>query len=209
MNTEEYTRYLRRLQQIVVREVVPKTAVFDYFSHKIYDLDEDPQRVEPLIWYIQSGLLADLTFSIYRLYDKRSQKSILDFTHMTRLSLDNITWMKPLSSADLDRHDALLESVDPICENLRKRRNKLFAHYDSDFFFEPDRVDRVYPFSTDDAKRLVRVLQKILADHSRALDGSVAASLDGFAYAAAEKLYGKLRASVSELVSQKGAGTSR
>lgn len=70
---DEYRRYLERLKQIVSMEVVPKTAMFDYFTRHIYRIDQDPVKAEPLIWYIQSALLSDLTFSLHRLYDGAGQ----------------------------------------------------------------------------------------------------------------------------------------
>jgi hypothetical protein len=53
-------------------EVVPRTAIFDYFTSRIYKRDEQPADVEPLLWYLQSAFYSDLTFSIYRLFDKKS-----------------------------------------------------------------------------------------------------------------------------------------
>jgi len=175
-------------------EVVPKTAIFDYFTEHIDKYGDDPNKVEPLIWYIQTAFYSDITFSIFRLFDKGGDRNIYHFTECAKAQLSSIAWKTPLTAADIANHESELNTVAPIVENLRKRRNKFFGHYDKKFFYDPDKINVDYPFSNEDAKTLVRVLQSIIADHKRAFTGSVSMSVDGFVYAAAENMYEKLRA---------------
>lgn len=189
----EYKEYLVRLDQLVSREVVPKTAIFDYFTEHIDKYGDDLIKVEPLIWYIQSAFYYDITFSIFRLFDKGADRNIYHFTEQAKAQLSSIAWKTPLTAADIANHESKLSNVAPIVENLRKRRNKFFAHYDKKFFFDPDKINVDFPFSNEDAKALVRVLQSIIGDHKRAFDGSISISVDGFVYAAAENMYEKLR----------------
>ncbi len=197
MVTDEYRRYLKRLEEIVSMEVVPKTAMFDYFSSNIYEFDDDPAQVEPLVWYIQSALLSDLTFSIYRLYDDQADRNLYDFIRFSRNNASKIAWKSPLLTEDFKEQQSLLKGVHLVKENLRKRRNMYFAHYAEDYFYDPNLIQHELPFSNEDAKSLVRVAQRIISRHSFALDGSSAISVEGFIYAASENLYGKLRESYS------------
>jgi hypothetical protein len=185
----EYQQYLDRMQKLISMEIVPKTAIFDYFTKHLYERDEDPHSVEPLLWYIQSGLYSDLTFSIYRLFDKNGDRNIYHFTHYAQQHKNTIPWKTPLVASDFARHEKLLADIFPKIENLRKRRNKFFAHYSKKFFYEPDKINEEFPFSNTDAMELVRVLQKIISDHTMALNNSAAISVEGFVYAAAESLY--------------------
>jgi hypothetical protein len=105
----------------------------------------------------------------------------------------SIEWKSPLRIEDLAKQHDRLARVAPLIENLRKRRNKYFGHYDKRYFYEPDEINVDFPFSNEDAKSLVKVLQRILADHKRALTGAASISIEGFVYVAAEKLYEKLR----------------
>lgn len=194
----EYQKYLDRLDQLVSMEVVPKTAIFDYFTAHIDKYGDEPLKVEPLIWYMQTAFYSDITFSIFRLFDKGGDRNIYHFTEYAKARLSTIPWRTPLTAADVARHETQLDTVDPIVENLRKRRNKFFGHYDKKFFFNPNMVNIDFPFSNEDAKTLVRVLQAIIADHKRALVGSASISIDGFVYAAAENMYEKLRAAVKK-----------
>lgn len=194
----EYQKYLERLDDIISMEVVPKVAIFDYFTVHAKGAGEIPDEVEPLQWYLRSAFYSDVTFSIFKLFDKVGDRHIYHFLSCARKNLEIIAWKAPLTNADLDRHEEALALVADVVDNLRKRRNKFFGHYDKSYFYEPDLIDTSFPFSNDDAKALVRVLQTIVADHKRALTGSSRISIDGFIYAAAEKLYKKLGRAADE-----------
>lgn len=194
----EYEKYLERLDEIVAMEVVPKVAIFDYFTAHAKRAGEIPDEVEPLQWYLRSALYSDVTFSIFRLFDRVGDRNIYHFLSYARKNLAAIAWKTPLTSIDIDRHEEALKDVTGLIENLKKRRNKFFGHYDKRYFYEPDLINTSFPFSNDDAKALVRVLQTIVADHKRALTGSSSISMDGFVYVAAEKLYKKLGRSAHE-----------
>ncbi|MCG6332469.1 hypothetical protein K6U36_11625 [Vibrio alginolyticus] len=200
MITEEYTKYLKRLQAIVSMEVVPKTAMFDYFTSDIYKYGEDPQKVEPLVWYIQSALLSDLTFSIFRLFDDKADRNLYHFVRFSRENADKIEWKSPLTGDDFKEQQTLLKSIHDRKDTLRRRRNMYFAHYAEEYFFEPEKIQKELPFTSEDAKALVRVAQQIIGKHSYALSNSSAISIDGFVYAASDKLYEKLRSSYNETV---------
>ena len=197
MAPDEYLNYLTRLKDIVALEVVPKTAIFDFFTSHIYKRDEEPEKVEPLICYLQSALFTDITFSIYRIYDRNADRNIFDFVKNAKQYADTIEWKTPLTEADFRSQHQRLRSIKKELDNLRQRRNKYFAHYDNEYFFNPNRMQDELPFSNEDAKSLVRVAQSILSDHSHAFDGSAAISIDGFVYVAAEQLYERLRRSYS------------
>ena len=194
----EYHKYLERLDQLVSFEVVPKVAIFDYFTVHAKNAGEIPDEVEPLQWYLTSALYSDVTFSIFKLFDKVGDRHIYHFLSYARNNLAAIAWKSPLTHSDIDRHEQNLKDVSELINNLRKRRNKFFGHYDKDYFYEPDLINASFPFSNDDAKALVRVLQIIVADHKRALTGRSSISIDGFVYVAAEKLYKKLGRSANE-----------
>lgn len=189
----EYQKYLDRLDHLIYVEVVPKTALFDYFTKHLYKVDANPYEVEPMIWFIQSALYSDITFSIFRLFDKKGDRNIFHFLNYTEQHLHSITWKKPLSLIEINEQRAALSAATTQFENLRKRRNKFFGHYDKKFFYEPDKINDDFPFSNEDAITLVRVLQRIISDHNRAFHGRASLSLEGSIYVAAEKLYEAIR----------------
>jgi hypothetical protein len=185
--TTEYSRYLRRLNDIVYTEVVPKLALFDFFTEHVYTRVSDPLSQEPLIGYIQSGLLSDVTFSLHRLIDtggrqNKPRRNIPDFLRYTRDNIADITWKTPLTLTDLNRHHSALRAVESLTKRLRERRNNFFGHYDAEFFYEPDKLETEFPFSNEDAKSLVRTFQRILSDHNWAFSGTGTIGVEGFVY---------------------------
>jgi hypothetical protein len=192
--TTEYARYLERLNNIVYTEVVPKLALVDFFTEHAYKREPDLTSKEPLIWYIQSGLLSDITFSLHRLVDSGSNskgqptRSIRHFLNYTRDNIAAIDWKEPLTLSDIYRHKNALRAVRDEIGRLDKRRNTFFGHYDDEFFFNPDKLDEDYPFSNEDAKTLVRTFQGILSDHNWAFAGRGSISMEHVVYVAAESL---------------------
>lgn len=184
----EYEMYLDRLHQLIYMEVVPKTAIFDYFTRHIYRLDDKPYEKEPLIWFIQTALYSDITFSIFRLFDKNSDRNIFHFLEYTEKHLSSIQWKTPLDQSKITEQRVALTAVSAQIDLLRKRRNKFFGHYSKKFFYDPNKVNDDFPFSNDDAISLVRVLQRIISAHIHAFHGHGPLSLEGFLYVAAEKL---------------------
>jgi AbiU2 len=188
----EYQRYLQRLSNFVYSEVVPKLAVFDYFTAYAYRVEVDPQAKEPLLGLIQSGLHFDITFSIQRLFDTNGDRNIFGFLSHAADNIHCIPWKTPLTLTDINSQRAALKTVMPERERLRKRRNKVFGHYDDECFFNPEQVDALFPFSNEDAKTLVRTLQRILSAHTHALTGTGNISMEGVFYVGAERLFARM-----------------
>ncbi len=187
----EYKRYLDRLNHIVFVEVVPKMAVFDYFTAHAPPVDNE--STETLLWFIRSGLHSDITFSLFRLIDEHGGRNIYDFLKYTKKYFRTIPWKTPLTQADLNEQTDSLTAVEALIDRLKDRRNKFFGHYDAAFFYEPERIDTAFPFSNEDAKALIRTLQRILSAHTHAFSGTGTMSMEGVFYAATEKLFEKLR----------------
>jgi hypothetical protein len=93
----------------VYTELVPKLALVDFFTAHAYKREPDLTSKEPLIWYIQSGLLSDITFSLHRLVDcggnskGQPTRSIRHFLSYTKENIAAIEWKKPLTLPDIYR----------------------------------------------------------------------------------------------------------
>lgn len=189
MKASEYKPYLERLTHLVYIELVPKAAIFDYFTDHSSEHGVNLAEVEPLVWFIESGLHYDLTFSIMRLFDRNSERNIYHFIDFAEKHVGEIAWRTPLDAAAFREQRAHLEQVEPIVQRLRKRRNKFFAHYGKKYFYDPGSVSRDYPLTNEDAKTLVRALQHVLINHSHAFKSGGTMSMEGVFYMAASRLY--------------------
>lgn len=196
MKAPEYDRYLDRLADLVQSELVPKVAVFDYFTRHIYKTEAEPCKVEPMIWFLQSGLHYDVTLSLSRLFDEtNSDYNIVHFINFAESHRDAIAWNRPADVNDdfFSKQRGALATVEPLVAKLRRRRNKFFAHYDGKYFFDPATLDRDYPLTNEDAIELVRVLQGVVSAHSFAFRSGGVLSMEGAFYAAAERLFNQMR----------------
>lgn len=190
---EEYGRYLNRLANLVYSELVPKVAMLDFFTEHVSEFKTPPEEVEPLLWFVRSGLQYDVTFSLYRLvYNRQSDRNIIHFLKVTDGSFDQIKWVETFEKSAIAEHLSDWEARDELVSRLVKRRNKFFAHYDEEFFYDPDILTEVYPFSMEDTKTLTRQLQNTIHFYCRRHSGSMPISMEGFVHGATYRLFENL-----------------
>lgn len=194
MTNEEYVAYLGRLKQLIYVELITKVATFDYLSNHTAGFGEDPMQVEPLLWPIVSGLRFDVTFSLHRLvYPGNSDRNIIHFLNVTMNDYKSIKWSIAFPKSRIQEFQREWNDRSHVIDRLTRRRNKFFAHYDKDHFYDPDVSLEAIPFTVEDAKDLTRLLQRTVSFFHYHLHGTGLISMEGFVYAAAEKLYGRMR----------------
>lgn len=199
MTQDEYEQYLIRLRDLVYVELVTKVATFDYLSEHTKQFSHDPTEVEPLLWPIISGLHYDITFSLHRLvYGGNSDRNIIHFLNVTGNEFKRISWKEPFPRREIGAFIAQWQGKSEVIDRLTERRNKFFAHYDKEHFYEPDVSLQAVPFSVEDAKDLTRMLQRTVSFFSGHLFGSWPISMEGFVYAGAERLYETMRCNYKE-----------
>jgi len=193
-SNDEYRRYLKRLAALVYSELVPKVALLDYFTVHAHEFSPQPIKVEPLLWIINSGLYHDTTLSLFRLvHPTQSDRNIVHFLRITKDRYKQIEWEKPFKRNEVVEHLKQWEEQSEPIRRLVTRRNKFFAHYDKEYFYEPDRLAEEVPFGIEDAMEVVRRLQEIVGFYHDRLFGTYPISMEGFVYAGAYRLYELMR----------------
>ncbi|MDR9759428.1 hypothetical protein RJJ37_07245 [Rhizobium redzepovicii] len=199
MTNDEYQEYLLRLTHLVYTELVPKVAMLDYFSVHANEFSPPPNEVEPLLWFVNSGLFYDTTFSLYRLvHPIQSDRNVIHFLRITKDNYKRIEWTKQFKRGVIIEHLSEWEGQSEIIDRLVKRRNKFFAHYDKEYFYEPDGLTDEVPFTIDEAKDLTRLLQKTVGFYHQHVYGSTPISMEGFVYAGAYRMYELMRNNYKE-----------
>lgn len=194
MNQLEYERYLKRLEQLVYLELVVKVATFDYFTEYASRLDGDPIKVEPMLWPIVSGLRYDVTFSLHRLVvNGNCDRNIIHFLNVSSNEFKRISWKEDFPRSRIRDFVDEWNSKSDVIDRLTKRRNKFFAHYDKDHFYDPDTSLESIPLNNEDVKDLTRLLQRTVSFFCLHLFGSRPISMEGSVYASAERLYLEMR----------------
>lgn len=197
MNEHEYCAYLKRLYNLVYVELAQKVAAMEFFvrNGELVRRDMAAGLIEPVLPAIISGLHYDVTFSLYRLFDKRnSDRNIFDFLNKTEQIHDQLSWKSPFPKDNIKSHRLLLDELaDPI-ERLAKRRNKFFAHYDRRYFDDRTLLDIDFPFGVDDACTLLDALVEIVLFYGSAYDGIHSVrNWQIVVYSSTERLYSRIR----------------
>ncbi|HEU0135434.1 MAG TPA: hypothetical protein VFR28_11475, partial [Allosphingosinicella sp.] len=125
-------------------------------------------------------------------------RNIRHFLNVSRQTFKRLEWKEPVDKRAIDGFIAQWDSKSEVIERLSARRNKFFAHYDKEHFYEPDTSLALIPFGLEDAKDLTRLLQQTLGFFSGALLGPRPLSMEGFVYGAAERLYETMRKAHAE-----------
>ena len=195
MKTEEYNKYLRQLQHIVYDQLLPQLVMMKTISKQASDFGVTIIEVEPLLHYVFAGLTHEIVLLIFRLFDeKNSDYNILHFIKYTKENVSVIKWKDTtaMSVASLDKQLEQIASHKTRITMLSKQRNKHYAHYDKKYFFSPEALERDYPFSVNDAAELIILLQKIIGEHSYALNHSCRVCMDRVFEMAAYRLFSML-----------------
>jgi AbiU2 len=195
MDPSEYERYLFRLHHLIYAELAQKVATLDYFSVHAVKLDPNPGKVELALPVIISGLLYDVTFSLFRLVDKRnSDRNIHHFLNVTEQVQKDIPWREPFGPQQIKNHRTLIEESSARIDRLIKRRNKFFAHYDKAYFYDEEALDRAVPFDIEDAKHLTEILTDIVLFYCAAFNGRrYVRNWQFVVYTNARRLYERIR----------------
>jgi hypothetical protein len=197
MNEHEYSAYLNRLYSLVYVELAQKVAAMEFFvrNSDLVKRDMAAGLIEPVLPAIISGLHYDVTFSLYRLFDKRnSARNIFDFLNKTDHIYDDISWKLPFPKDKITSHRLLLDGLSDPIGRLAKRRNKFFAHYDGRYFDDRTLLDTDFPFGVDDACTLLDALVEIVLFYGSAYDGIHSVrNWQIVVYSSTERLYNRIR----------------
>lgn len=195
MNEQDfYKSSLSRYKEIVSTVLVPKVALYDFFSRKLSVEEGAILQKAPLLFYMVEALYLDIVLTFTKLLDgKRSERNLLRFIDYCESNRTKIQWKdKPLPLDVLRVNRAELRKHENTIENLKIHRDKYFAHSDKDYFLEPEKLNSDFPVSRENIIELLRSIQRLLSAHSHGLNGTGSISMDSFIYVAAEQFLEKL-----------------
>ena len=87
----------------------------------------------------------------------------------------------------------LIVSKETAKANVLAQRNKYYAHHDSTFFTDSNKLHDSYPVTIPDVIELIRAAQTIIGDHVFALNGSRPITLQEFYVVGLDNMFNKLR----------------
>ncbi len=161
-----------------------------YLSDAKYDRSTEFRYAKYFFHSIINSLFTDVLLVSTKLLEcDRSDRNIPDFLHFVechlslfspeairvRRGFSNISQI-PKRDYSVDPHlvqsdRVKLHLLDPIVKNLKKKRDKYYAHYDKSCFDEPGKLKTTSPVTRSDIETLIRTCFKILERYSLAFDG--------------------------------------
>lgn len=196
----QYEEMLRGFSYIVAAELVPALAIYDRLNRALIVDHDDLIEAEPLLHYLHKSLELDVFLTFSKLLDgHRSERNIIKFVNFCDANQKKIVLGNASATTNQStmkelvvKHQKMLAERQDTIVRLTSRRDKYLAHSDKKYFLNLTKLDEDFPVSTKDLVDLVQCFQKIVNDHSMALESKAALSIHDFVYAATEKFLGKV-----------------
>jgi hypothetical protein len=181
---EGFTRYLNKLAN--------KVAIFDYLNQR--PVGDEVDLAPVLFLPIMESLMMDSVISLAKLYEQKDSMNLNRFLNFVESNLGRLTWQRePITRQHIENQRQLILSQANAKTNILAQRNKYYAHHDSTFFTDSDKLHESYPVTIPDVIQLIRTAQTIIGDHTFALRSSRPFPLHEFFVIGLDNMFNQLR----------------
>ena len=171
-----YVAYLEALWNYFSVTAMKTRTLSAYSDH----LTEDSSVIEsfPIAPILQESLQVDCVLTITKLTEEnRSEKNIPKFLNFTESNWEKIRWSErsgrgKLTPKKVKEQREGLEKISDILLGFMRQRDKYFAHYDNDYFFNPYKLFEDYPNINKDLYKVMGTIEGILREHQLYLNSS-------------------------------------
>ncbi len=179
-----FTKYLNKLAN--------KVAVFTYLDQK--PVGDEIELAPVLFVPVMESLLMDSVISLAKLYETKDSMNLNRFLNFVETNLRHLEWQRePITRLQIENQRQLIVSKETAKANVLAQRNKYYAHHDSTFFTDSNKLHDSYPVTIPDVIELIRSAQTIIGDHVFALNGSRPITLQEFYVVGLDNMFNKLR----------------
>ena len=177
---EQYVAYLNGLSDQGTRLELKLAMLL-----RLRDREKDqnlPEKIPLLFTSIAEALHVDIILSLAKLFEERSGRNIPRFLNYVEANYTHIDWARQrITHDEITAQRKLIEPHTQAIQSIKGQRDKYFAHHDKEYFTDSSGLNDDFPLTKDAIINLVRLLQKILGEHSFALNGSMRVSIAEFA----------------------------
>ncbi len=177
---EQYVAYLNGLSDQGTKLELKLATLL-----RLRDREKDPdlpEKIPLLFTSIAEALHVDVVLSLAKLFEERSDRNIPSFLNYTEVNCKHIDWARQrITQTEITAQRKLIGSHAEAIQSIKGQRDKYFAHHDKEYFADSSSLNHDFPLTKEAIIDLVRLLQKILGEHSYALNGSVRVSIAEFA----------------------------
>lgn len=133
-------------------------------------------KIEPMLHFLMQSAEIDLFLATAKLLEppRRSKRSLFAFLEFCISNRENICWKAgapPIEVLQYQKNS--LESHRNAIDMIKSRRDKFFAHLDSEYFDDPRAIYKDFPLVETDLIALVNCVIAIIVKHQSSLGGPV------------------------------------
>lgn len=188
---KKYEEYLQGFNKYLDR-LGNKVALFVYLDEK--PVGDEPELAPVLFLPIMESLLMDSVISLAKLYETKDSMNLNKFLNFVEGNLKNLSWQQaPITRQQIADQRQLMVSNENAKANVLAQRNKYYAHHDSTFFTDSNKLHERYPLSISNVVELIRTAQTIVGEHTFALNGSRSITLHELYVVGLDNIFSKLR----------------
>ncbi len=166
------------LRNLLMKQAYTGRSHFILWKSLMQALEKDPQSLNCAREFFGLTINAHIDATMLhlsRLIDTHPQSVnifyFLDYVERNRKELFKHTDQSTLEMA-LDSDRKTLQKLSPKIENVKRRRNKLYAHIDQECISNRTEILKTYPVVVGDVEELFEKIGKILNRYSGFFDGS-------------------------------------
>lgn len=174
---EPQLSYEKRLRQFLKmlhgpEGLIAKLAIFRELVSQYRNRGDGLWEISPPLYYFARAMQTEVLLALARLLESkdRSWGNLEKFLNYSATNAWRIRWSKgPIPEAVAFKHKTALAAHSEVIAAIKGRRDKVLAHLDRRYFFEPEAVEVDFPISDDDLIALANEIIRILNEHERGL----------------------------------------
>lgn len=180
MKPEELKDFLDRLMSHVFR-LGTKFGIYEYLGECLRDKREIAIDFAPIFFdHVRESLASDIILSLDKLYagNKKAKRSLVHYLRQVKMHSAHLTRKnKLISLPDIEQQLRDIENFRNVLSNIKKHRNKYYAHHDEAYFDNPSKLHNDAPLYISELSELVKTTQNILKVHYEAMNNTMLHSM--------------------------------
>ena len=194
--------YEKRLQRFLVlvhgpEGLIAKLAIFRELVKHYRERGDGLWKTSPPLYFFARAMQTDVILALARVLEEknRSWGNLKKFLDFSVANSGRIVWKKGrFSEAVAFKHKAALAAHSDIIRSIRGRRDKVIAHLDRKYFFDPETVEDDFPLADEAIIALANEIIKILSEHERGVFDSSSFHLAEFCQSGVDNMIRSLEA---------------
>lgn len=190
---EAYESRLRRFLVMMHGQegLIAKLAIFRELVKQHRQRGDGLWQISAPLYFFARAMQTEVLLELARILESkdRSWGNLEKFLNFAATNGSKIKWETGTFSENVAfRHKSNLAAHAAVISSIQGRRDKVLAHLDRKYFFEPESVDDDYPITDDAIIALANAIIDILSEHERGISNTISFHLAEFYHIAIDNM---------------------